>query len=65
MQRRDFLQASLLSCFGTRLNHLFPLQSQAQSKQAEHSILDTEQTPDSSLDMMAKDFNDLADKLRT
>jgi hypothetical protein len=47
------------------LNHLFPLQSQAQSKQAEHSILDTEQTPDSSLDMMAKDFNDLADKLRT
>jgi hypothetical protein len=38
MKRRDFLQTSLLFCFGARLNHLFVTEAQIQSKQTEHPV---------------------------
>ncbi len=40
MQRRDFLQASILSCFVVRLDRLFEIRAQAQSKRTGHSIPD-------------------------
>jgi 2-haloacid dehalogenase len=40
MQRRDFLQDSILSCFAVRLNRHFEIRAQAQSKRTGHSIPD-------------------------